>query len=374
MSTNQNSKTVRLEFIDALRGLAALYVVGFHMTLVPDFKMPVPALIKPLIMNGWNGVTLFFVISAFTLCYTLNGKTGQRNSTLFFYIRRVFRIVPLYYLWLFAMLAIEWGTGVFSYSWSNKTTVSIYSFFVYNFIPGKQEGIVWASWTLGVEMVFYLGFPFLFIWCNTLKRAIIGLGISLIIAKVHFTLTEGIPGYSSFIGILHQLPVFMLGIICFFIYQLLQEKPVRKQWGLILVLSATIAFIFFPYTQIATYIPMVYAMALVFSVLLIGLYIYPVKLLTSKLFVFFGLISYSLYLNHPKLIYYSGEFYNYIYSFEQNIYISFLVCLIVTILLLSTISYITYRVIEKPGMTLGRFLIKIIKEKSAAGRLTGKLS
>jgi peptidoglycan/LPS O-acetylase OafA/YrhL len=374
MTTNQKPQNPRLDFIDALRGLAALYVVGFHMTLIPDFKMPVPSLIKPIVMNGWNGVTLFFVISAFTLCYTLHGKTGDKNSTLFFYIRRVFRIIPLYYLWLFVMFAFDWGTSVFAYLWSNKTTLSIYTFFMYNFIPGKQEGIVWASWTLGVEMVFYLSFPFLFKWCNSLRRAVIGLGLSIIVAKIHDVFAQEISGYSIFIGILHQLPVFMLGIVCFFIYDLLRIKPVDKIWGAAMLIVASLGFIILPYTEIGSFVPMLYIMAVIFGLLLIGLYIFPVKLLIWKPALFLGLISYSLYLNHPKLIYYSGEFYRYIYSFGCNIYLSFFACLSATLLMLSTISYITYFLIEKPGMNLGRFFIKFIKEKSLTRRLKGTFS
>ena len=35
--------------------------------------------------------------------------------------------------------------------------------FIFNFIPGSETGIVWASWTIGVEMVFYAIFPLLFL-------------------------------------------------------------------------------------------------------------------------------------------------------------------------------------------------------------------
>jgi peptidoglycan/LPS O-acetylase OafA/YrhL len=57
----------RLHFIDALRGLAALYVLLFHFVMIPQPKLYVPPAIRPLVLNGWSGVTLFFVISAFTL-------------------------------------------------------------------------------------------------------------------------------------------------------------------------------------------------------------------------------------------------------------------------------------------------------------------
>ena len=43
-----------------------------------------------------------------------------------------------------------------------KGPILSFMFFIYNFRPGMQEGLVWASWTLGVEMVFYLIFPWIF--------------------------------------------------------------------------------------------------------------------------------------------------------------------------------------------------------------------
>src|SRR5947209_6448777 len=67
----------RLNFIDSLRGLAALYVLVFHIALVPEFKPAIPDLISPIVLNGATGVALFFVISAFTLCLTFNGKASE---------------------------------------------------------------------------------------------------------------------------------------------------------------------------------------------------------------------------------------------------------------------------------------------------------
>jgi pyruvate dehydrogenase E1 component len=48
----------RLAFIDSLRGLAALYVLVYHLVLVPNPDLAMPGWIRPIIMNGGSGVTL----------------------------------------------------------------------------------------------------------------------------------------------------------------------------------------------------------------------------------------------------------------------------------------------------------------------------
>ena len=128
----------RLAFIDSLRGFAALYVVVFHMVLVPKFKPTIPELIKPFVLNGGHGVTLFFVISAFTLCYTFQAKHSEKTPVLSFYLRRAFRIIPLYYTWLLAMCFVTFGWDILSGIWGDKKSLILYTFFGFNFFPGKQ--------------------------------------------------------------------------------------------------------------------------------------------------------------------------------------------------------------------------------------------
>ena len=70
----------RLHFIDALRGLAALYVLLYHFVLIPQPNVYVHPAIRPLVLNGWSGVTLFFVISAFTLCFTLDQRKQRASA------------------------------------------------------------------------------------------------------------------------------------------------------------------------------------------------------------------------------------------------------------------------------------------------------
>src|SRR5688500_8464276 len=107
----------RLNFIDSLRGLAALYVLILHIALVPDFKPTIPVCLNSLVLNGGTGVTLFFVISAFTLCLTLEGRTSNNKEIAYFYLRRILRIVPLYYLWMIVMLFLSYDGNFITKIW-----------------------------------------------------------------------------------------------------------------------------------------------------------------------------------------------------------------------------------------------------------------
>jgi peptidoglycan/LPS O-acetylase OafA/YrhL len=88
----------RLDFVDSLRGLAAIYIVAYHTTLVPNPDLAVPHWAQAVVLNGGSAVTLFFVISAFSLCHTMKAHTGQQGEIRDFYIRRLFRIAPLFYV------------------------------------------------------------------------------------------------------------------------------------------------------------------------------------------------------------------------------------------------------------------------------------
>ena len=348
----------RFAFIDSLRGLAALYVVIFHITLIPKFKSTVPDIISPFVLNGWTGVTLFFVISAFTLCYTFQEKHSEKNPVISFYLRRGFRILPLYYAWLLATCFILFGWDYFSGDWQNKKSLILYIFFGFNFVPGKQSGLVWASWTLGVEMIFYLFFPAIFRFCKNLNSALVFLIFSLLLSWLHFELTANIPNYEYNMGILSQLPIFTIGIICYHIFLNVKDKMVSKRVSLLLVIGSSMLIVIIPYFPNAFgKMSFTYPMSVAYGIFLIGLSIFPVRIIVNRISVFFGLISYSLYLDHPQMIYYMSDLYKKIYLLGLNTGLSFLICVIVTILPLTFLSFLTYRIIEKPGIQSGKNVI-----------------
>ena len=103
MTENQQ----KIYFIEVLRGIAPLLVVGYHAagSLVNAYAS-FPMLGLDIFRNGNIGVDIFFMISGFIICYAT--QKVETRPLLSFVIRRFFRIYPLF---LFCLLFV-W----FSYS------------------------------------------------------------------------------------------------------------------------------------------------------------------------------------------------------------------------------------------------------------------
>ena len=93
----------RIRYLDSLRGLAALVVVIFHVhawldfTKATHFKSSVPNHILNILFNGYNAVSLFFVLSGFVLSLRYIKENTQQVSYTEFMIKRIFRLYPVYW-------------------------------------------------------------------------------------------------------------------------------------------------------------------------------------------------------------------------------------------------------------------------------------
>jgi len=371
MSSSTNAPVVaqpaasRLAYIDALRGLAALYVVLYHLVLLPNPHLVVPSWISPFIAAGGTGVTLFFVVSAFTLCASMNSRKG--DSVRNFYLRRFFRIAPLFYFWIALAWVRDWRWFHVHQPWWK---VLLSASFTYNFIPGQEQGFVWASWTLGVEMIFYLLFPLLYRGVTDYRRALGFFLATIVVATLYgywvglMPLPTDIRGSFLHFSFLHMLPIFSCGILTYHLYTtFFEDRPVNRNWGWVLLGGAGFGYAALLSNQLSFLLDSLYWQAIIYSTLLLGLSIIPWRPVVNRFTVFLGMISYSLYLNHPTLVAALTPLYNRIYAHLLPKTVQFGLCVAVTLSCLIAASYMTYHLIEGPGQ---RFASNLIRRLNAS--------
>lgn len=155
-----------LEGADALRFWAALSIILYHALLLPGIEPPGSFWV---IRNfGGFGVPLFFALSAFVLCHGYHGRLDTAEAVRSFYLRRLFRIAPLFYLVGAVSLAFfyaAYGRGIGMADLVTSAT------FTFGLFPQHHQGFVWASWSIGVEMLFYAIFPLLTVVVRSWRSA-----------------------------------------------------------------------------------------------------------------------------------------------------------------------------------------------------------
>ncbi|MEM9903649.1 MAG: acyltransferase [Cyanobacteria bacterium P01_D01_bin.44] len=362
------SKTNRLAFIDALRGLASIAIILFHLVGIPKPALEVPPFLNIIKTHFGLGVTLFFIVSAYTLCLSADNRQFEDRKLLKFYIRRFFRIAPLFYTMLCFCILVR------SVFWSKSTgwlETLANATFTFNLFPEFHTSIVWAGWSIGIEVIFYVLFPLIYSVFNNLIRLLILLAISLAIAilTMHFiSQLKTVPSTYDYMIFLAQMPVFICGMIAYWIQKKVthiakkntKNKSLISAVLLILFVALSLSLIsphyfwrWLPNPKAALYL-----WAINFGILLNLLFLNGYRLIVNPITCFYGKISYSAYLLHPFLIYASIPVYQKIYTLEglpQVIRLS--LCLLVTLAILTPLSMLSFRFIEKPGLRLGKQLI-----------------
>jgi peptidoglycan/LPS O-acetylase OafA/YrhL len=150
MATHERNEIVGIQY---LRGVAAMFVVVFHLSMQMEWMNPTATLLKTF----QSGVDLFFVISGYIMFQSTRGGTGL--DAFEFFKRRLIRIAPLYWLATLAMVAVLLiapqfvKQAVLSFP---HAAASLAFFPAPNpAAPGHYGPLVTVGWTLNYEMLFY---------------------------------------------------------------------------------------------------------------------------------------------------------------------------------------------------------------------------
>lgn len=155
----KNTKTIAV--LDGVRAIAALLVVSVHISEIAGVPWDVNQnpLATALAFMGRTGVVLFFVLSGFLLFLPyaralLFQEPWPAART--FYLRRIFRIWPGYYLTLFAMI-LFFAPGYFQPArWSQ---LGLFLTFFMDSSAQTWQKIDGPFWTLAIEWQYYLLLP-----------------------------------------------------------------------------------------------------------------------------------------------------------------------------------------------------------------------
>jgi peptidoglycan/LPS O-acetylase OafA/YrhL len=341
---------VRLHSLDSLRGIAALSVVFFHLMLVPR-PMPIvgSALVSKALQFGSTGVFLFFVISGFSLSLTMPRHDRFPTPWLSYGISRFFRIAPCFFFMIVVSTIrdhISFGGG------PSIPNIILNASFLFNLFPKHQEGIVWASWTIGVETLFYLTFIPMYRLGPKFQVGIAATAFCLFTA-MGFVAPVSYMSW-TFLGF---FPLFLMGMLTFEIYARLRSSPQAVQIGafMIFVGLSILIFcgIFIEGGNVNFRIPIGFG----YSSVLLGAILHNPRILQLRTLLFYGRISYSLYLLHAPVEYAcSGLFLSISNVFP--VYLNFPICAIVTLAIATTAAFLVYEFIEKPGIKLGERLLQ----------------
>jgi peptidoglycan/LPS O-acetylase OafA/YrhL len=160
--------------LDGLRAIAAFSVILFHCGwwfTYPDTRF-YHGLKFLLVFGGEGGhlgVKFFFVLSGFLITYLMFSEQAKRGklNVPYFYLRRILRIWPLYYLTLIAgFLIYPWLMHLAGKDFYETASGFLYSVFaanfdnIYNGYP--KSGILGVQWSVAVEEQFYLLWPLMF--------------------------------------------------------------------------------------------------------------------------------------------------------------------------------------------------------------------
>jgi peptidoglycan/LPS O-acetylase OafA/YrhL len=283
----------RILELDALRGMAALMVVVFHLLSFSKHDTRISNL-------GTTGVDLFFIISGFVILMTLERCKSWKD----FLFGRFSRLYPAYWFCVTAtsvliFLSIVWGMKSPYYNISFTQYLANMTMFQYWL---KSRNIDGPYWTLTVELVFYLYMLTLLLF-NQVKRIevvsfpIVLLSLACAIFKQQIESNNLLRLFTASIPLLGYFPLFYTGIL---IYRIKQGEKALLRWCVIVACLGIQVLLFKGYHHTASILPAGdYAGMLLFFLCIFFLYTYDkLGVIINKASLFYGRISYSLYLIH----------------------------------------------------------------------------
>jgi len=340
----------KLESIQALRGIAVLAVVAFHAMTVEHRYGGGNQLLPDLLQLGQSGVDLFFVISGFVMVTVTRGRFAGRGQTGRFLWSRFSRIYPTYWFYYCLTAAVF----LIRPGWVNSSQghqVDLLASFL--LFPGIHLPLVMVAWSLIHELWFYLAFALLLQLRERMLPLMLLLWAAIVILANTLQPPLRTPG-AAYIA-LHPFTLeFISGALAALL--LYRRSAPRRGWRPVLIPALII-------------LPLGIALVHQFNIVnsmgllraatlgtLFGLLVYTAAMLETftrwqppGVLVFFGNISYTLYLSHILVLSAIGRLWRSASPAPASL-VDNAIVLPTMLLAVTGCGWLAYRLVERPAL------------------------
>jgi len=328
------------------------------------------------------------IASGFLMVYQYRRResvepTASWGTAVGFWLRRFFRIAPVYYLFLLVLLIFwkEYAGGLktlqladpdhwaklpiynpdnYNVGWVNTF---VHATFLFGILPKFAASNMSQDWSIGLEMQFYALFPLLYFifrrisWIALLITSVIS---AVIINHLFAHLPGPIAGTSGLFSeptfLLMKLPLFLIGMLCGQIFWDIREAPHRCAFMAITALMIS--------AHYSLYVSIMTGIVLWLTLSISKPSNHPAidhcfeTLLNNRIANFMSEMSYSVYLLHGFFIAFIGG-----YLYRQPYFLKFApstrVLVLISLLLpvVYGFAWLLHLFIEKPGIRIGRRVV-----------------
>ncbi len=348
MTASVPSTPIRFRGFNALRFYAALSVIVQHVSYSPHdwFRVPLlPVTLERLFLNGSDAVNLFFILSGFLITYLLlaegdrAGKVNIRN----FYLRRAFRIYPVYFVYLVIVLVLLRPP----YS---PALILTLIFFLGNaafplFFPFPPLDHLWS---IGVEEQFYLLAPIM----ARFRRSLVRILMTIVVVwwLVLIVVSTMPPSQLTAFVDMSRYDLIALGaLLACAHYRQWPGLRWLRHWAVRAFAGAFIVFavVFVPPAQ-GIYYETVLGLAFVILIDTVASSPRLAERLGHPALEYLGNLSYSMYVYHPLFVLLFYTLFSHRLSLDQYQLIAYPTLILVTI----AASAVSYRLLETPFLRL----------------------
>uniref|UniRef100_A8GE29 Acyltransferase 3 n=1 Tax=Serratia proteamaculans (strain 568) TaxID=399741 RepID=A8GE29_SERP5 len=362
--------------LDGLRGYASLWVVLGHICNLTNFNMPI--LRTPSI-----GVDVFILLSGYLMAKNYTERQhfepwDSPKTITSFWLRRFFRIAPLFYILL--IVAVFFG-DTFGYyrelissvwidaqadtdkygdtSFSNLLT---HISFMFGFLPYFSARTAIPDWSIGLEMQYYAIFPFLMLLImkfGYMRSSVVLMASCVAVAYMAPEYFSSFPRPSM---IIFKLPMFLAGML---IYKAVSDN---KNHYVIIAMLAPLFSWFMGYFISRGLVVIEVFLIIGLAALLIKhgensivnrFAILGKSFLSTRLSRFLGEVSYSVYLLHLMIVIPTiGILVQYSWFVDLPSALRFLLVTATVLPVTYALSTLLFKYVEEKGIVLGKKLIK----------------